>query len=822
MKATVILALSLFCAVAVAQLASPYSNSVYPAQTFTATGQTGTVIQLNGLSGSSTLGSSFASGAITLTGISLTTATFSLLGSADNGVTFYALPISAVQMPGSTATSVIATSNGFYQVSLTGITHVKFVTSGTFTATSVSLVLTATPNVGVPPSGGGTAPNVFPSTSGLVVGTSQSTSRNAISSDLISLLGYTPTNPATNLLPLTAFVPQASSATPLYLLAHMRDDSQNLHIGYSQDGQLFTDIRAGYSSPGYLRDPSVLYANGKFWFVASQAQQTITGCTPATFTSNGLQFFSSTDLIHFSSMSQIVIASSGICSAFAPRFFTDPVSGNYYVTEFAGASSTPGSTIYISQFNATSGTFGSFTALTVSGDSGAGFFDGRLFFNSGTYYLLYVSASSGGNQNIHIATSSTLNGTYTYNGTNDPFAFGNSVENPDWTLLTNGKIRVYVDSFANDPFGQGRIYTRKFVDTSNNFTIVGAVTQTTGVQQEAGTVIQVTNPTEALTVYNAATAAPPGSYASPVGIDGPGLHPYSLYLNMFGANALNPNLLRGIGMQNADGTTTGWWSCDAAVCGVPVGSAGKIIHWNAPGNYGHEQWITGTDTESSLLVASNCTPGTNIATCPNNASVWAFGENISNLGAFNHHYFWFNAALNYVPMWLGSVTGETHITRGITLGNQTSSGTIGQTTSVAGVDSPAAGVVEANNGTLGNANGTYKASYFIGAQTVTIGGGVNGTPTCLSSATCSMTSGEINYVTSAASAAQTQVFTVIGSNTSATVSPNCVVGAGNAAAALAAPYTSFLGLNSGKALLGVAFANATTSGTTYIVNYVCH
>jgi hypothetical protein len=140
--------LSLGVAVSQAQLASPFSNSVWPAVTFTASGQTSTVMQLNGLSSpTSTVGSSFASGTITVTGNSLTTVTFSVLGSSDNGVTFYPLPIYSVSSPASTpTTTVTATANGQYQFSLAGITHVEFVTSGTFTATTVSLVLSTSPN----------------------------------------------------------------------------------------------------------------------------------------------------------------------------------------------------------------------------------------------------------------------------------------------------------------------------------------------------------------------------------------------------------------------------------------------------------------------------------------------------------------------------------------------------------------------------------------------------------------------------------------------------------------------------------------------------
>lgn len=150
-KIILALVLCLSIGVAPAQLASPFSNSVWPAQTFTATGQTSTVLQLNGLTTStSTVGSSFASGTLTLTGTSLTTVTFAVMGSSDNGSTFYALPIYTVSSPTASPTSTItATANGQYQFSLAGITHIKFVTSGTFTATNVSMVLTTSPNASI-------------------------------------------------------------------------------------------------------------------------------------------------------------------------------------------------------------------------------------------------------------------------------------------------------------------------------------------------------------------------------------------------------------------------------------------------------------------------------------------------------------------------------------------------------------------------------------------------------------------------------------------------------------------------------------------------
>lgn len=136
--------------------ASPYNLYVFKAQSFTATGQTGATIQLNGLTVPSTVGSSYASGTITLTGVALTTVSFQVLGSSDNGATFYPLPIYTSASPTNTpVTTITATAAGLYQINLAGISHIKFVTTGTFTATSVSLTLTGSPNALISRNGSG-------------------------------------------------------------------------------------------------------------------------------------------------------------------------------------------------------------------------------------------------------------------------------------------------------------------------------------------------------------------------------------------------------------------------------------------------------------------------------------------------------------------------------------------------------------------------------------------------------------------------------------------------------------------------------------------
>ena len=111
--------------------------------TFTATNQTGTVIQLGQPGGT---GNSYSVGNLSVTGVSLTTASFSVYGSSDGGATYNLLNVSPATAPNSTATTTTVTANGLYQVNVAGFTQIKITTSGTFTAGSISITLTVSPN----------------------------------------------------------------------------------------------------------------------------------------------------------------------------------------------------------------------------------------------------------------------------------------------------------------------------------------------------------------------------------------------------------------------------------------------------------------------------------------------------------------------------------------------------------------------------------------------------------------------------------------------------------------------------------------------------
>lgn len=128
---------------------STFKQVTYPAVVMTASGQTSTPIQLDTYNGS------YSAGVVAITGSSLTTATVAVYGTSLFKTNFVPLAVESCDNPGTFSTTVTVTAGACYQVNLAGMAYIEFVTSGTFTATSISLTLTASPNAQVGRAGGG-------------------------------------------------------------------------------------------------------------------------------------------------------------------------------------------------------------------------------------------------------------------------------------------------------------------------------------------------------------------------------------------------------------------------------------------------------------------------------------------------------------------------------------------------------------------------------------------------------------------------------------------------------------------------------------------
>jgi hypothetical protein len=111
------------------------NQTSFPAQSFTATSQTGAVINLTG---------GFALGTIEVYG-TITTVSWELQGTNDGGLHWFLMQTNPITNPGSQATSQTASAATMYAASLSGLTNIKITTLGTFTGTGVYFKVTATP-----------------------------------------------------------------------------------------------------------------------------------------------------------------------------------------------------------------------------------------------------------------------------------------------------------------------------------------------------------------------------------------------------------------------------------------------------------------------------------------------------------------------------------------------------------------------------------------------------------------------------------------------------------------------------------------------------
>jgi hypothetical protein len=127
--------------------ASVFPNKVFPAMVFTATSQTKKQTISSGIGG----GGGCGLATISINGTALTTVTWQVKASNDNGVSYFAIPYSDGTFTSNVQTKVTGaavtnTAAALYWVSLSGMTHFEIITSGTFTATNVTAQVTCSSN----------------------------------------------------------------------------------------------------------------------------------------------------------------------------------------------------------------------------------------------------------------------------------------------------------------------------------------------------------------------------------------------------------------------------------------------------------------------------------------------------------------------------------------------------------------------------------------------------------------------------------------------------------------------------------------------------
>lgn len=109
-----------------------------------------------------TTANSYSACALEVTGVALSTATIGVLGTviaAPTSTDYFALgSLATSAAPGTQATTQTVTASTLLTFNCAALTGIKIITSGTFTATSITLRLTASPNAQVSKAAGGGTP----------------------------------------------------------------------------------------------------------------------------------------------------------------------------------------------------------------------------------------------------------------------------------------------------------------------------------------------------------------------------------------------------------------------------------------------------------------------------------------------------------------------------------------------------------------------------------------------------------------------------------------------------------------------------------------
>ena len=322
---------------------------------------------------------------------------------------------------------------------------------------------------------------------------------------------------------------QTSSANPLYLYAHFRDDdAQHLRLSYSTDQTAsWKDINTqGSLTAAQLRDPSVLYVpnanpllSGTFYFLA----------TPAVGVQ--VQFFTSTDLVNFSAIRTINMAAyvEGATLAWAPEWWHDPNSDLDYffvaISTSRRAGSNPFAPIapYLVQFDPAAGALiGTPLPVSLSGATQGRTFDYFPYYDGLQYYLFYVDQQplSAVTQPIAYATAASIAGPYYQQTTQgfDYFGLGTlQAEAPTLIRLGGmGCIRLIYDAWTI-PVGKvlntsfGRRYAPFYRDSClaagppfSAESFAGGPLPLAIGRSEHGTIIALTDDISAAVVFNAA------------------------------------------------------------------------------------------------------------------------------------------------------------------------------------------------------------------------------------------------------------------------------------------------------------------------------
>jgi hypothetical protein len=205
----------------------------------------------------------------------------------------------------------------------------------------------------------------------------------------------------------------------------------SLQIYTSNDALNFTLLTdTGYTGPtGNLRDPSIMkHTDGKF-YVAFTTPPAGTGCCGPE---SSFSIASSADLKNWTTVTSVPCGVAGTNNVWAPEWFKDP-GGNLHVLV-----SVDQKTYRYEPTDASLTRFGGGTWIGI----GPGYID-TFIVTIGTTYHAFTKKQA--TLYIEHATATSLDGPWTFVGTNDWAGWGTHREAPALVNLGNGTWRFYCD-----------------------------------------------------------------------------------------------------------------------------------------------------------------------------------------------------------------------------------------------------------------------------------------------------------------------------------------------------------------------------------------
>ena len=464
------------------------------------------------------------------------------------------------------------------------------------------------------------------------------------------------------------FTPTTSS--PMYAYCHFQQDYQALFISYSMDGVQFNSVSAQPNLNVYMRDPACVYSPSlNKWFFVATANNT----NPATFAGTAFYYFTSTDLVNFSTPTLISMIPyfASVNVVWAPNWFIDPAtcSGSaldpatcttYAIVNLGSGGVSGGKRPYNGTFNASTGTFGAFRQMSIT--SGATIIDASMFYDPAntTYYLLGQYGS-----NVNYTTSSSPTGTFAGAASGDVFGWYTSgvyttAEAPQAVAqpqLGAGVVNVYSDNYYRNSVGV-YVYQTRYVQCTADFTSCTAPAPIIGSATEHGSIIALTTTTPASTVLYSQTLLNISQELSRgIGIGGPPVNPFTFTVN---SNMGPNNVLASVlvmpsyaAYNGLDSSVAAWYGCSATNgdCSPPLATNAGWLEYSSVGPQGAVQYINSTNGESSVLFGDQLTQFGSSYQSNTGAvlrSIWKVGEN-SSLPAFStwpHNFFVYNSGLN--------------------------------------------------------------------------------------------------------------------------------------------------------------------------------